>query len=44
MLTGSGKSTLIKALSGTLPLWAGTRKEGEGVRIATFSQDLAQVR
>eukprot|EP00967_Tisochrysis_lutea_P153979 scaffold304990_cov21-Tisochrysis_lutea.AAC.2 len=39
---GSGKSTLLKALSGSLPLWSGTRKEGDGVRIATFSQDLAQ--
>ncbi|KAF5838243.1 P-loop containing nucleoside triphosphate hydrolase protein [Dunaliella salina] len=39
---GSGKSTLLKALSGSLPLWSGTRREGEGVRIATFSQDLAQ--
>jgi ATPase subunit of ABC transporter with duplicated ATPase domains len=40
---GAGKSTLLKALAGNLPLWQGTRKEGEGVQLGVFSQDLAQV-
>ncbi|KAL6751554.1 P-loop containing nucleoside triphosphate hydrolase protein [Haematococcus lacustris] len=39
---GAGKSTLLKALSGQLPLWSGTRKEGDGVKLGVFSQDLAQ--
>ncbi len=40
---GAGKSTLLKAISGALPLWAGSRTLGDGVRLAVFSQDLAQV-
>lgn len=40
---GAGKSTLLKAISGALPLWAGSRALGDGVRLAVFSQDLAQV-
>ncbi|KAG2439392.1 hypothetical protein HXX76_004749 [Chlamydomonas incerta] len=39
---GAGKSTLLKAVAGNLPLWAGERVLGEGVRLAVFSQDLAQ--
>jgi len=39
---GAGKSTLLKALGGQLALWSGSRKEGEGVKMAVFSQDLAQ--
>lgn len=39
---GAGKSTLIKAINGSIPLWGGTRKIGDGVRISYFSQDLAQ--
>ncbi|PNW82055.1 hypothetical protein CHLRE_06g271850v5 [Chlamydomonas reinhardtii] len=39
---GAGKSTLLKAVAGNLPLWAGDRVLGEGVRLAVFSQDLAQ--
>jgi hypothetical protein len=33
---------LIKALEGSLPLWGGKRKVGDGVKISYFSQDLAQ--
>ncbi|EFJ53175.1 hypothetical protein VOLCADRAFT_102793 [Volvox carteri f. nagariensis] len=40
---GAGKSTLLKAIGGSLPLWAGSRTLGDGVRLAVFSQDLAQV-
>ncbi|KAG1680802.1 hypothetical protein FOA52_008135 [Chlamydomonas sp. UWO 241] len=39
---GAGKSTLMKALGGSLPMWGGKRKEGDGVRLSYFSQDLAQ--
>ncbi|CBJ26283.1 ABC transporter, ATP-binding protein [Ectocarpus siliculosus] len=39
---GAGKSTLLKALAGILPLSAGERKEGEGLKIGVFTQDLAQ--
>ena len=39
---GAGKSTLIKAVGGSLPLWKGTRKLGDGVKMSVFSQDLAQ--
>lgn len=39
---GAGKSTLLKALCGMLPLSAGTRKEGDGLRLGVFTQDLAQ--
>ncbi|GIL85713.1 hypothetical protein Vretimale_13175 [Volvox reticuliferus] len=39
---GAGKSTLLKAIGGALPLWAGNRALGDGVRMAVFSQDLAQ--
>ncbi|GLI70270.1 hypothetical protein VaNZ11_015202 [Volvox africanus] len=39
---GAGKSTLLKAIGGALPLWAGSRALGDGVRMAVFSQDLAQ--
>lgn len=39
---GAGKSTLIKAINGSIPLWGGARKIGDGVRISYFSQDLAQ--
>lgn len=35
---GAGKSTLLKALCGMLPLSAGTRKEGEGLRLGVFTQ------
>ncbi|GLC40935.1 hypothetical protein PLESTB_000965000 [Pleodorina starrii] len=39
---GAGKSTLLKAIGGSLPLWGGSRTLGDGVRLAVFSQDLAQ--
>mmetsp|Transcript_13338 Transcript_13338/g.19986 ORF Transcript_13338/g.19986 Transcript_13338/m.19986 type:complete len:719 (+) Transcript_13338:78-2234(+) len=39
---GSGKSTLMTALRGILPLMAGQRKENEKLRLAYFTQDLAQ--
>eukprot|EP00798_Chlamydomonas_sp_ICE-L_P029123 gene29123-32341_t len=39
---GAGKSTLIKAVGAGIPLWAGSKKLGDGVRISYFSQDLAQ--
>ena len=40
---GAGKSTMLRAaLAGTEPLVSGTRVVGEGVKIAYFSQDLAQ--
>ncbi|CAM9810216.1 unnamed protein product, partial [Ectocarpus fasciculatus] len=35
---GAGKSTLLKALAGILPLSAGERKEGEGLKIGVFTQ------
>lgn len=43
MLPHALQSTLLKALGGQIPLWGGSRKEGEGVRLRVFSQDLAQV-
>lgn len=39
---GAGKSTFMKALSGVLPLWKGTRKVGDGTVVNVFTQDLAQ--
>ena len=39
---GAGKSTFIKAVGGSLALWGGKRKLGDGVKISYFSQDLAQ--
>ncbi|MEW5302176.1 MAG: hypothetical protein WDW36_004981 [Sanguina aurantia] len=39
---GAGKSTLIKSLAGNVDLWTGTRRIGDGVKMAYFSQDLAQ--
>lgn len=39
---GAGKSTLLKALGGTLPISAGERREGEGLQLGMFTQDLAQ--
>jgi ATP-binding cassette subfamily F protein 3 len=38
---GCGKSTLIKAITGTLPLLRGKRLLGHEVRIGVFDQDLA---
>jgi ATPase subunit of ABC transporter with duplicated ATPase domains len=35
---GSGKTTLVEALLGTLPLAAGTRWVGPGVRVGTLDQ------
>jgi ATP-binding cassette subfamily F protein 3 len=39
---GTGKSTLLAGLAGTLPLKAGRRRVGKDVRIGVFRQDLAQ--
>ncbi|KAG8457658.1 hypothetical protein KFE25_002322 [Diacronema lutheri] len=39
---GAGKSTLLAAISGALPLAAGTREVGDGVVLGVFRQDLAQ--
>jgi ATPase subunit of ABC transporter with duplicated ATPase domains len=39
---GAGKSTLLKSLSGVEPLIQGSRRLGEGAKLAVFSQDLAQ--
>lgn len=39
---GEGKSTLLAALAGTLPVRSGSRKVGEGVAPGVFTQDLAQ--
>ena len=39
---GAGKSTLLKALSGALPLAAGSRREDDRLRLGVFAQDLAQ--
>jgi len=39
---GVGKSTLLKALSGKVPLLRGARTEGQGLRLGVFTQDLAQ--
>lgn len=33
----------LQAIAGQMPVMAGTRKLGEGVKMAVFSQDLAQV-
>ncbi len=38
---GSGKTTLIEALAGRLPLRAGRRRPGEGLRTGLFTQDSA---
>ena len=39
---GCGKSTLLRALAGLLPLSAGRRRIGEGLRVGVFTQDLAR--
>mmetsp|Transcript_136006 Transcript_136006/g.235939 ORF Transcript_136006/g.235939 Transcript_136006/m.235939 type:complete len:865 (-) Transcript_136006:849-3443(-) len=39
---GAGKSTMLRALSGDLPLKSGKRREGEGLKLGFFQQDLAQ--
>lgn len=39
---GCGKSTMLKALVGTLPLRHGERSTGEGLELGVFTQDLAQ--
>jgi ATPase subunit of ABC transporter with duplicated ATPase domains len=39
---GVGKSTALKAVSGALPLLAGSREVGQGVDMGVFTQDLAQ--
>lgn len=39
---GCGKSTVLKALSGALPLLSGERALGEGLEMGVFTQDLAQ--
>ena len=41
---GCGKSTLLAALSGRLPLMAGSRSLAESLEMGVFTQDLAQVR
>jgi ATP-binding cassette subfamily F protein 3 len=41
-VNGGGKSTLLHALSGRLPLAAGRRRLGRGVRLGLFTQDLAR--
>jgi ATP-binding cassette subfamily F protein 3 len=38
---GVGKSTLLHALAGRLPLRAGRRRVGDRVRVGVFTQDLA---
>lgn len=38
----AGKSTLLAAISGALPLARGRREEGDGVALGVFRQDLAQ--
>ncbi|MBN1336618.1 MAG: ABC-F family ATP-binding cassette domain-containing protein [Deltaproteobacteria bacterium] len=38
---GSGKTTLIEILAGRLPLRAGQRRLGEGLRVGLFTQDQA---
>jgi ATP-binding cassette subfamily F protein 3 len=38
----TGKSTLLSALRGKLPLLAGKRVENANLRLGTFTQDLAQ--
>jgi ATP-binding cassette subfamily F protein 3 len=39
---GAGKSTLLHGIAGTLPLRAGRRTVGRGVRFGVFTQDLAR--
>ncbi|KAK9814109.1 hypothetical protein WJX72_000796 [[Myrmecia] bisecta] len=39
---GAGKSSLLKAISGVLPLWSGQLTLGEGAQARVFSQDLAK--
>ncbi len=39
---GCGKSTLMKSLSGELPLHSGQRKVGDRIRLGVYAQDLAQ--
>jgi ATPase subunit of ABC transporter with duplicated ATPase domains len=39
---GAGKSTLLAALAGRLPLRGGSRREGDGLSLGMFTQDLAQ--
>ena len=41
-VNGGGKSTLLHALSGRLPLASGRRRVGRGVRLGLFTQDLAR--
>ena len=43
VLFALGKSTLMSALSGKLPLLSGARIEGDGLELGAFTQDLAQV-
>lgn len=39
---GAGKSTMLRAMSGELELKSGSRREGEGLQMGFFKQDLAQ--
>ncbi len=39
---GAGKSTLMKSIAGSEPLISGSRRMGEGAKLAVFAQDLAQ--
>lgn len=39
---GCGKSTMLRALTGALPLQHGERSTGEGLELGVFTQDLAQ--
>lgn len=39
---GCGKSTVLKALTGSLPLASGSVTRGEGLKMGVFTQDLAQ--
>eukprot|EP00242_Pyramimonas_sp_CCMP2087_P007232 CAMPEP_0198205076 /NCGR_PEP_ID=MMETSP1445-20131203/8557_1 /TAXON_ID=36898 /ORGANISM="Pyramimonas sp., Strain CCMP2087" /LENGTH=737 /DNA_ID=CAMNT_0043877227 /DNA_START=117 /DNA_END=2330 /DNA_ORIENTATION=- len=39
---GAGKSTMLRAMAGELALKAGERKEGDGLVLGFFKQDLAQ--
>jgi ATPase subunit of ABC transporter with duplicated ATPase domains len=39
---GSGKTTMLDSLRGTLPLLGGERVENESLRLGVFTQDLAQ--
>ena len=41
-LNGAGKSTLLATLAGTLPLLAGRRRTGRGLRVGRLTQDLAR--